>query len=225
MAQTSGSVPNLINGISQQSPAMRLPSQAEASSNYYPTVTDGLTKRPPTDHLAVLANLPDDTFTHFILRDEGEKYVVAIQTNGTIRVWDFAGAEKTVTNLGTAYLAGITSADDDLRALTLVDHTFIVNKRRTVLAGTATEPTRPYEALINVAAGNYGRTYRIFINGTLAAYEITPDGSDSGHTAFIDTTKIAKDLYQGLAGIDDTANPNPANTQVNRPGFAGGCLV
>lgn len=201
MSKTSGSVPNLINGISQQSPAMRLPSQAEASENYSPTITDGLIKRPRTDHLAVLDSLPAGTFTHFILRDEDEKYVCAILADGTIRVWDFAGAEKTVSNLGAAYLAGMTDPSEELRALTLIDHTFIVNKSRTVAVGTTFEPTRPNEALINVAAGNYGRTYRILINGVSAADVTTPTGGDETDSPFIDTTKIASDLFTGLNAV------------------------
>jgi hypothetical protein len=198
MPQVSGVVPNLINGISQQAPTLRLPSQAEASENYYPTLVDGLTKRPRTDHRAVLATLPADTFTHFILRDAAEEYVVAILTNGTIRVWDFAGSEKTVNNQGASYLSGMVNAKEDLRALTVIDHTFIVNTKKAVQAGTATAPTRPFEALINVMAGNYAKNYKVYINGTLASNYRPPDGSASSHAKWIDTTHIANELYTGL---------------------------
>jgi hypothetical protein len=195
---TEGSVPNLINGISQQSPATRLPSQAEASDNYYATLVEGLTKRPRTDHLAPLANLPAGTFTHFILRDETEKYVCAILLNGTIRVWDFAGVEKMVNNTSTTYLAGLTNPSRELRALTLLDHTFIVNKTKVVTQATTTEPTRPFEALINVAAGNYAKDYKIIVNGILASSYRPPNGGDSSHAKWIDTVHIAGQLYVGL---------------------------
>lgn len=198
MPKTAGAIPNLIQGISQQAPAMRLPTQAEASENFDPTIVDGLRKRPRTDHAAVLASLPEGTFTHFILRDQDEKYVVAIFTNGTIRVWDMAGVEQTVSNQGSSYLAGITNAAEDLRALTVIDYTFIVNTKKTVQAGTATEPTRPYEALINVAAGNYGKRYIIYVDWNLVGDHTTPDGSNANQSPQIDTVAIAGQLILDL---------------------------
>lgn len=201
MPHVEGEVPNLINGISQQTPASRLTSQAEVTENYYTTIVDGLTKRPRTDFLANIGiNLPAGSFTHFILRDEDEKYILAVLPSGTIRVWDFAGNEKTVTNESAAYLTGITNAEDDVRALTIADHTFLVNKKKVVKAGTETAPTRPYEALISVLAGNYAKDYGITINGgaTEAAHILTPDGSDKSHGAYIDTVYIAAQLNGNL---------------------------
>lgn len=194
-----GDIPNLINGISQQTAASRLTSQSEVTENYYTTIVDGLTKRPRTDFLARIGiDLPAGSFTQFILRDTNEKYILAILPSGTIRVWDLAGNEKTVTNSGAAYLAGITTPEDDIRALTIADYTFIVNKKKVVAQGAATAPTRPYEALVSVLAGNYARTYAIALNGVTVATDTTPDGSDKSHAAYIDTTVIAADLFSDL---------------------------
>jgi hypothetical protein len=216
MPAVTGSIPNLVNGVSQQAPAMRLPSQAEMSVNYYPTLIDGNTKRPRTNHTCVLDALPANTFTHFILRDANEKYIVAITTAGDVRVWDFAGNEKTVTNNGSAYLAGLTNAKQELRALTVADHTFIVNKTRTVAAGTAKSPARPYEALVHVLAGNYAKDYRIYINGVLEAHLLTPDGDDVTDGPYIDTVRIAGALWQLL---DTGSTTWPAATTGDGGGF------
>jgi hypothetical protein len=204
VADAKGSVPNLINGISQQSPAMRLASQAELSVNFMPVVADGNIKRPPTQHLTFLRDLPDDTFCHIILRDDVEEYVLTIETDGTVRVWTFAGVSKTVTNTGTAYLSGLTNAREQLRALTVADHTFIVNRTRTVSASSSSSPARPFEALVSVVAGNYGKKYRIQLNGVWAAEYETPDGSVASHTANVDTVFIAEQLRADLdaASID-----------------------
>lgn len=207
MAKVDGTVPNLINGISQQAPALRLPSQGEVSINYYPLVADGNIKRPPTKHNAVLAALNDTDFTHFIMRDDQEEYVVAINNAGTIRVWDFAGNEKTVTNSSPTYLAGISTAKDDIRALTVADHTFIVNRKKTVVQGTTKSPARPFEALIFVQAGNYGRTYKIDVNGVTAASYTVPDGSVAAHTANVDTVFIANQLFNGLVAASLNVSP------------------
>jgi len=48
MALVSKNIPNLINGVSQQPPALRLASQAEAQENGFSDIVDGLKKRPAT---------------------------------------------------------------------------------------------------------------------------------------------------------------------------------
>lgn len=48
MTLVSKNIPNLINGVSQQPPALRLASQAEAQENGFSDIVDGLKKRPPT---------------------------------------------------------------------------------------------------------------------------------------------------------------------------------
>ena len=51
MGLVSKSIPNLINGVSQQPPALRLDSQGEVQENGLSDVVDGLKKRPPTKFL------------------------------------------------------------------------------------------------------------------------------------------------------------------------------
>lgn len=48
MALVSKNIPNLINGVSQQPPALRLASQGDAQENGLSDIVDGLKKRPPT---------------------------------------------------------------------------------------------------------------------------------------------------------------------------------
>lgn len=197
--QVTGTIPNLVNGISQQSPSLRLPSQGAVCENFNPTVLDGLVPRPPSIHLGSLGiDLPAGTFTHYILRDENEKYILAILPDLSVRVYDLDGTAKTVTNSGAAYLAGVTDPENDLRALTIADHTFIVNKKRVVAASSATNPTRPFETLIEVKAGNYAKTYKIFTDGALRAEYTPPDGGDASHGPYVDTVYIADQLWQDL---------------------------
>lgn len=199
MAKVSGTVPNLINGISQQAANLRLPSQLESCENIYPTIVDGAVPRPATAHLAMLGiSVPAGSFTHWILRDNTEKYILVITPAGAVRVWDLNGVEKTVTNSGASYLAGLTDLPNQLRALTVADYTFIVNKTKVVAAGTAKSPARPFEALVGVLAGNYGKTYKIFTDGLLRAEYTPPNGGDATHAPFVDTVYIADQLWQDL---------------------------
>tara|TARA_R100000353_G_scaffold175968_1_gene148042 strand:+ start:1917 stop:2822 length:906 start_codon:yes stop_codon:yes gene_type:complete len=71
-------VPNLIQGVSQQSDKQRLEGQGREQENAMSSVVEGLRKRPQTEHLAQLLEtaISSNSFIHFINRSESEKYVV-----------------------------------------------------------------------------------------------------------------------------------------------------
>ena len=71
------SVPNLIQGVSQQPDATRFAGQCEEQENALSSVAEGLKKRPNTRHIGRLLGqaIADNSFVHFINRDD-EKYVV-----------------------------------------------------------------------------------------------------------------------------------------------------
>jgi hypothetical protein len=203
--KATGDIPNLINGVSQQSAALRLPTQAEVQENFYSTIVNGLRKRPPTEFVAkILDTLPAGAFFHIINRDVDERYVVVV-TSGNLKVYDFDGNEKTVTFPdGTGYL---TASDpvNDFTAMTVADYTFIANRTVECAMDTVTTASRHPEAIVNIMAGNYGKTYSISINGGAAVSYTTPDGSVASHSTNIATTYIADQLYTGLvaAGYND----------------------
>lgn len=198
MALISSSIPNFVNGVSQQPFTLRLSSQGELQENGLSTVAQGLKKRPPTKHLKKIQSTPlADCFIHTINRDTTERYV-AVLTNGDLKVYDLAGNEKSVLfPNGKTYLTA-TTPSASFAAVTVADYTFIVNKNKTVAASSTLTTTRPFEALVNVKAGNYGKTYEITINGAVAAQFTTPDGSASSHTTQIATDYIATQLYTAL---------------------------
>ena len=165
MALISQSIPNLINGVSQQPPSLRLATQAEVQENGLSSVVSGLSKRPPTLHVADLGTISnlDKAFIHSIRRDENEFYSMVVDNAGTIRVFDKNGVSKTVTNNAPAYLSGLTDPSQELSAVSIADSTFIVNKNKVVAKGTATSPTRSPEALVYVRQADYSSTYRLKI--------------------------------------------------------------
>jgi hypothetical protein len=214
----SQSIPNLVNGVSQQPFTLRLASQAELQENGLSTTSQGLRKRPPTKHLKkILTGSYTNAYIHTINRDENERYIVVI-TNGGLKVFDLNGNEKTVNfPNGAGYLAA-TDPATSFRAVTVADYTFLVNKNITVNTSSATSPVREKEALINIKAGNYGKTYKIIIDGITVASYLTPDGSQPSHTSYIATDFIASTLINGVA----TAVVDPvtgATTTVNVGGL------
>ena len=86
------SVPMLINGVSQQSEIIRLPTQVTEQINCTSSIVQGLTKRPPTEFVKQLDTNKDFTNAkvHLISRDENEQYIVVVQS-GSIRVFDLEG--------------------------------------------------------------------------------------------------------------------------------------
>lgn len=128
MAFIGKSIPNLINGVSQQPTEVRLPSQCEEQVNMLSSVVDGLKRRPGTRHIANLIETnAAGAFVHVYNRDRFEKYIVVV-INGNIRVFDFEGAERTVNKPhGLTYLATQT-ASESIKAVTVADYTFILNK-------------------------------------------------------------------------------------------------
>jgi hypothetical protein len=84
MPLISSSIPNLINGVSQQPAALRLASQAEQVVNCLPSPVEGLRKRPPSNHIAKLFNGTAGTgrpFTTIVDRDGVIRYLILIQDN------------------------------------------------------------------------------------------------------------------------------------------------
>lgn len=204
MSNITQRIDNFVEGISQQPPTLRHPEQLEEQLNGFSTEAGGLQKRPPTLSIAKLftgvTNNYDRYLTHLINRDEEEKYIVFIDViDKTIRVFDLEGKEYTVHNTDAEYLSGITKNPyGQLKVVTVADYTFILNKTRKVqMSGQLTEDTMDSQgALVNVKQGQYGRTYRVYINGVEVAVFETPDGSRVEHIK-----QIATDYIRGqLAG-------------------------
>ncbi len=187
MALISQSIPNLINGVSQQPPSLRLSTQAEVQENGLSSVVSGLSKRPPTQHVAdlgVISNL-DKAFIHTIRRDENELYSMVVDTAGTIRVFDKDGVARTVTNNAASYLSGLSDPSKELSAVSIADTTFILNKNKVVAKDTTTSPARGPEALVYVKQADYSSTYRLKLTkgGSTQTVEFATKSSTQADTA------------------------------------------
>lgn len=174
MAELSSyTVPNLIQGVSQQADAQRDPSQGEIQINGMSSAAEGLRKREGSTCIAKVSTSSfgdaSEVFFHQIQRDADEQYLVVI-TFSAIRVFDLTGAEKTVTVASGAfsYFSGIASVRSDIRAASIADYTFISNVKALPAMDAAVAPAiaRPatHEALAWVKAANYGQRYTLNVN-------------------------------------------------------------
>jgi hypothetical protein len=158
MPLVSTSIPNLINGISQQPAEIRMSSQAERQVNGLGSVARGLEKRPGTEHRARVSTTGEtDLFIHSIRRDRNEEYTTILsRTSGgskTLTAYDKNGVQvpvlhdtvsdasvstivdgshaSVVGNGDLGYLETGTTAGgvkDNIVATTVADTTFIINK-------------------------------------------------------------------------------------------------
>lgn len=195
-------IKNLIAGISQQPPKLRHAEQLEEQINGFSTEAGGLQKRPPTQHIRRLPALPLKTKVHLINRDEIERYIVAF-TGDNLRIFSLTGEEKTVKleNRAQEYITA-EEPNKQLKAITVADHTFIVNTTKVVKMNTTEKSSDNWKkqgSLIVVRQGQYGRKYTVNIQDQEYTYE-TPDGGNASHSKMIATDYIANQLYEKLAG-------------------------
>ncbi len=198
MALINQDIKNLVSGISQQPAVLRHPEQLEEQINGLSTEASGLQKRPPTLFEANLGqniNTTNKPLIHFIDRDTSEKYMV-IFTGAGIEVYDLQGNKQTVNIKEDVNYIYTQSPRSNIKTVTIADYTFITNALQTTKMSDTVDTNKwnTQGLLVNIKSGQYGRTYKIVVNGTtIASYE-TPDGSDKSHSKQIATDYIAQQL-------------------------------
>ena len=186
-------LPNLIGGVSQQPDVTRFEGQCEAQENALSSVVDGLSKRPQTKHIkqllvngADLGAISDNSFVHFINRTAQEKYVIFYDvTTHKLHAYNLDGTEATINGaLGgkqctvSEYL--YITQDTDLRALTVGDSTFLLNKTKSIALGSTTSPALAKEAGVFIKQGDFSKEYAVDINylgatsGSTQTYSAVP---------------------------------------------------
>ena len=208
MPLISSTIPNLINGVSQQPPALRLASQAESVINCMPSPVEGLKKRPPLEHIGKLFTGSAGTgrpFTTIVDRDGTIQYLVFIQDND-IKVFGLDGSSKTVNKPnGTGYLDISNSADpsEQFRVASVADYSFIVNREKTVTTYFQDSVTYSQSGTtVTVTSSGHGLTTsdRISIDCT----------SGNGVDGKYDVASVSTDSFTYTAGTSLTTSGNAA---------------
>ena len=194
MPLISSSIPNLINGVSQQPAALRLASQAETVVNCLPSPVEGLKKRPPCYHIAKLfagsagAGRP---FTHIVDRDGTIKYLVIIQDTA-LKVFGLDGSVKTVTAAGGfSYLDITGEPSQSFRVASVADYTFIVNREKTVAMSASTSPDWGTKSMVFIKTADYATTYSITVNGVTVSDTTANSGGNVPSNVTIATNLAA----------------------------------
>ena len=124
----------LSAGVSQQYEEGRYDSQVEEMINCMPSLTRGILRRNPLEGAALLQGIPtdiSDAFTYSYDRgNANEQYMIVVPGDGSIFVYNVNEPTGTpiYTTTGSAYLTTTNRARDIFKAITIGDHTFILNK-------------------------------------------------------------------------------------------------
>jgi len=209
MSLVSKAIPNLINGISQQPPEVRLASQGEVQENGLATVVRGLEKRPGTEVVQKLDFTPSGTYLiHPIRRDETEEYTLILGKAGVnkfIKIFDGEGnsmpvqgsdnaADPTfndITNGHLAYFSEVTDFGTQVTATTVTDTTFFCSNQKIITKATSNSTTsRQDNALAKSSKGTSSITGNVVRE---ALIYIKQGGFNSKYAV---TIKVGDDKYK-----------------------------
>lgn len=192
----SRQLPGLWGGVSQQPATLRSASQCEEMLNAYPTIADGVRKRPPFEHVKRITagQLSGAAHIHTINRDTDERYIVVV-TDGDLQVYDMAGNELTVNfPLGKEYLENAAPVEG-FSLVSIADYSFVVNKAVEVKTTEAPPaiPTVIQEGTTITPGGTIARRVQALELEALRRYYTTPHGAFRG----------TRQTFQDLPNPDD----------------------
>ena len=130
----------LSSGVTQQYQEGRFDSQVNEMINCIPSLTRGVLRRNPLLLVNNLTSLPSDISSSFVYSYDrgttGEQYIVVIPGDSTMRVYNANTGALLYSTTSSYLLSGSVEARKAFKAITLGDHTFIVNTIKTVLMDT-----------------------------------------------------------------------------------------
>lgn len=202
MAEVQGSYGRILQGVSQQPIAVRLPGQVSAQVNAVPNVVDGLKTRMGTEHVArILDSLhPDSLIHHYKRGDDNEEYFIVLRPGQVPLIFTLSGLPCTVNTTGSAstYLGGVSKPREDVQLMTIGDFTFVLNRK--TLVGTRADLSPPLDnrGLVYVAYANFSFDYIINIDGVEAAKFTTPSSENVANERIVRTENVANELLKSF---------------------------
>ena len=204
MRNVAVTIPNLIQGVSQQPDPQRDPSQGEIQINGVSSIAEGLRKRDSTRTLAKVSSSGfGDAFFHTILRDQTEEYLSVI-TKNDIKVFELDGTPVNVRFDSGAmnYLSSVASAQQEIRAVTVADYTFITNTNTPTATDPAVAPVparpAPHECLVWVKQAAYGNEYKVNINGLESSVQTPISAVQTIGSSIIEYRISSEEIADGL---------------------------
>ena len=128
MPVISTTIPNLVNGISEQNATQRNLTQGETQINAQSSIVNGLSRRPPLEHVSNLLSsqiFSTNTAIHPFIRDGNNQYFIAAY-NGGIKACLGIFGPKSRDLLSKVFDQNFSK--DDFKFVSVGDTTFVANK-------------------------------------------------------------------------------------------------
>ena len=231
------SVPNLIQGVSQQPAATRFDGQCDEQENALSSVAEGLKKRPNTRHIARLMTeaIDSDSFVHFIDRSEDEKYVIIqskeLNTGNTVLKAFNAktGSVCTINGSSSILLDSLSylssnSPNETTKALTIADTTFLNNNTKTPQLTNNKSSESQKEAIVVVIQGDYSTNYVVKLSSNpILTGSATPAGvAATFHTTGQNSPQVTEILPATIPPRYELVASQYGSTPTNSPLASGG---
>lgn len=211
MGRFSKTYPTLFQGVSQQSPELRIDGQCQESINCKLTIVRGLEKRPSSDLISTDRNSPLGTSVkiHKIDRDSTERYLQVLDEDGLITVYDTSGNIYPVIFENTDaedYVSaqdadGILDPLRDLRLATVADYTILVNKNVLPAMDADLTAVQELSALVWVKVSSANQK-TVIVDGT--SYNNSTTSTQGSALAL-------KNLVDAVSGITATMVNTPSS--------------
>ena len=176
MAAISQKIGNLIGGVSQQPDTNKFNGQLRSCDNFYPDTAIGLTKRPGLRGISKLANAVADGTWFPIFRDDQEKYIVQFSKAGALKIWSAnSGLQQTVNAVAAESITYAThKSADELQTLQINDYIFVLNRTKTVEAGTTAAAAQSSFGFVTINTVAYSSNYTITLDNAVNFNYATP---------------------------------------------------
>jgi len=199
-----GSIPSLLQGVSQQVPRERLDGQVGIQVNMVSDVVNGMRRRPgarmlKADVLNGATLVTSKIYCAYHSAGGIGRHVIVNTSTGKLEVFD-----NTFTSLGSltnAYLQSVTA--QNIQSISLRGRVYVVNTE-VIPTGNISNSGKQNPNLTGfffIKTGAYSKTYSVNITtsgGTYTVSYTTPDGTTAGDAALSTPTYIATQLVNAI---------------------------
>nr|BDD44391.1 hypothetical protein 7 [Deltaproteobacteria bacterium] len=185
MALVDEIISSFTGGVSQQPAGIRKDNQCTLMENCFPTLVDGMRKRPNSEYLADLAlmSYTHKPFVHAINRDTDERYFLVFTGDATtpIQAWDMDGNVCAIRygtldadlvfseDTGVKSYLETTTPRESIKAQTIADYTVVTNREKVCAMSGSPDTTSDNVALVWLKTPSVDCTYKILVDGNEAA--------------------------------------------------------
>jgi hypothetical protein len=174
----SQSVPNIFNGVSQQPPALRSPTQGTEQVNADSSLIYGLSKRMPTRHIATVNNFTYTNAHVHLIESGSDRFIAIFDGSGILMYNADTGAAVTVNTPSGLNYVTVVNPRDNIKCLTVADYTFVLNRAVTVA-------TTAYSASAALAGTVNSFSDLPALTGTYVIYKIVGTGADQFNSYYV----------------------------------------